>query len=221
MEDWLTYRLSDLLLFSPRTYYRLFELHNRALWPAHLALLGIGLGVVALLRRGTSWSSTAIVALVSTCWAFVAWAFHIERYATINWAARYLGIAFIAQALLMLWLGLGRRRPLLAWPRSRGERAALALFLYALLAHPLIGPLAGRDWSQVEVFGVAPDPTAIATLGLLALPRDRPPWHLMVIPGLWCVISGATLWAMGRPDALVVPGAALLGITLALRSRHS
>jgi hypothetical protein len=30
MSEWWTYTLSDFLLFSPRVYYRLFELHNRA-----------------------------------------------------------------------------------------------------------------------------------------------------------------------------------------------
>ena len=28
MSEWWTYRLSNFLLFSPRTYYRLFELYN-------------------------------------------------------------------------------------------------------------------------------------------------------------------------------------------------
>ena len=28
MSEWWTYRLSDFLMFSPRTYHRLFELHN-------------------------------------------------------------------------------------------------------------------------------------------------------------------------------------------------
>ena len=34
MPEWWTYSLSDFLMFSPRTYYRLFELHNAAIWPA-------------------------------------------------------------------------------------------------------------------------------------------------------------------------------------------
>ena len=33
MSEWWTYSLSDFLLFSPRTYYRLFELYNLAIWP--------------------------------------------------------------------------------------------------------------------------------------------------------------------------------------------
>ena len=35
MAVWLSYTLSDFLLFTPHTYYRLFELYNRAVWPAH------------------------------------------------------------------------------------------------------------------------------------------------------------------------------------------
>jgi hypothetical protein len=221
MEDWLTYRLSDLLLFSPRTYYRLFELHNRALWPAHLAFLGAGVSILVLVRRSTPWSSTAIMVLLSACWLLVAWAFHLERYATINWAARYFAAAFVVQALLMFWYGLGQRRLQFAWPRSGVDRAAFGLVLFALFVEPLIGPLIGRAWTQLEVFGVAPDPTVIATLGILSMANPRPPRYWLIIPAVWCAISGATLWAMGPPDALVVPIAGLIGTALALSKPRS
>ena len=43
VSEWWTYTPSDLLLFSPRVYYRLIELHNIAVWPVHIgaALLGL------------------------------------------------------------------------------------------------------------------------------------------------------------------------------------
>ena len=220
MEDWLTYRLSDLLLFSPRTYYRLYELHNRAWWPAHLAFLGAGVSILVLLRRGTQWSATASIALLSACWVFVAWAFHLERYATINWAAQYFAAAFLIQALLMVGYGIGRRRPVLAWQSTNG-RVALALTAFALVGQPLVGLLARRMWTQLEVFGLAPDPTVIATLGVLAMTTPRAPRYLLVIPAAWCVISSATLSAMGQPDALVVSGLGLIGVAAAARARGS
>ena len=40
MSEWWTYTLSDFLLFSPRTYYRLFELYNDEIWPAQIAGAG-------------------------------------------------------------------------------------------------------------------------------------------------------------------------------------
>src|SRR6266567_893774 len=68
--------------------------------------------------------------------------------------------------------------------------AGLAIFLFALVVQPLIGLLLGRTWRQVEIFGVAPDPTAIATLGLLLLATGRVRWEQLVVPLFWCAISG-------------------------------
>jgi len=67
----------------------------------------------------------------------------------------------------------------------------------------------------VEVFGVAPDPTAVATLGALLLTGGRVRWELFVVPAIWCAISGATLLAMEAPGALIPPLAAALALFLA------
>ena len=37
--EWWTYRLSDLLMFSARSYHRLFELYNQDIWPAQVVAL--------------------------------------------------------------------------------------------------------------------------------------------------------------------------------------
>ena len=42
---------------------------------------------------------------------------------------------------------------------------------------------------------------------------------LLVVPLLWCAISGATLWTLGAPDTLVLPAAGLLGFVLAASRR--
>jgi hypothetical protein len=79
------------------------------------------------------------------------------------------------------------------------------------LAYPLLAPLFGRPWQFSEVYGIAPDPTAIATLGFLLLARGGLPILLLAIPLLWCLASGVTLWAMDEPQAWVPLAAALLG----------
>jgi hypothetical protein len=89
-------------------------------------------------------------------------------------------------------------------------------FLFALVVQPLIGPLLGRSWRQVEIFGVAPDPTAIATLGVLLLATGRVRWELMVLPLLWCAISGATLLSMNAPDAWIPLAATVLSLSVAV-----
>lgn len=213
MSEWWTYRPSDFLLFSPRTYYRLFELYNAEIWPAQLLTLVLGVAILVLLRHGEAWRGRAIAAILAGCWLWVAWAFHFNRYATINWAATYFAAAFAVEALLLLWTGVVRGR-WLSRPAWRA-RVGLGIFLFALVVQPLIAPLAGRAWAQVEIFGVAPDPTVVATLGLLLVVAERAPWALLVIPLLWCAVGGATLWTMGSPDALVMPLAGALVLLLA------
>jgi len=91
----------------------------------------------------------------------------------------------------------------------------MPLFLFALLVEPLAGPLFGRGWKQVEIFGLAPDPTAVGTLGLLLFATTRGRWVLMIVPVLWCAITGATLFTMKAPDFWVAPAAAALAVAAA------
>jgi Family of unknown function (DUF6064) len=215
MQDWWTYSLSDFLLFSPRTYYRLFELYNVAIWPAQLLALVLGVALLALMIRRPAWHGRAIAAILAGCWLWVAWAYLLTRYDTINWAARYFAAGFALEAVLLALSGVARDRlRMRAGGTDLALRAGLGLSLYGLIAHPLIGPLLiGRPWTQVELFGLAPDPTIVATLGVLVA-ADRPPWHLPIVPLAWCAIAGATLWTMGSPDALVLPAVAVLAIAV-------
>jgi len=218
MSEWWTYDLHDLLLFSSRTYYRLFELYNLELWPLQLLTLALGVALLALWRRGGERAGRAIAVILAAAWLWIAWGFHWQRYASINWAASYFALAFALEALLVLWLGGVRGRFAIAPVTRFRQRVGLGLFLFALLVFPIMGPLLGRSWTQAEVFGMAPDPTALATLGILLFAGVRPVWWLFPIPVAWCLISGATLWAMGSPDFAIVPLAALLAVSVAVGS---
>ena len=101
MSEWWTYSLSDFLLFSPRTYYRLFDLYNAALWPAHVLALAIGFAILVLIVRGGDRWNRAAGLLLAACWLWVAWAFLFNRYATINWAATWFAGLFVVQAALL------------------------------------------------------------------------------------------------------------------------
>ena len=215
MSEWWTYSLSDFLLFSPRTYYRLFELYNTDIWPVQILSLALGVVILALLRNGGTRRGQFVAAMLAACWIWVAWAFHLRRYATINWAATYFAAAFAIEALLLIWTGVIRNELRFKAELHAPERIGLGMFSFALLVQPLIGPLVGRDWMQVEIFGVAPDPTVIATLGILLLAANRVSWILLVIPLLWCALSGAFQWTMQAPDALMMPIAGLLVLFLA------
>jgi Family of unknown function (DUF6064) len=218
MSEWWTYTLSDFLLFSPRVYYRLFDLHNRALWPAQLLTAVLGLAILFMLLRPVRARERLIPVLLGTLWIWVAWSFLAERYATINWAAVYVAPAFALEGLLLVWVGA---RGHLAFARISQPRdfAGVGLFVLALAGYPLVAGAMGQPWSAGEVFGIAPDPTAVATLAVLALADGRARWWLMIIPLLWCAITGATLWTMESAESFVAPLFAVAAIVVALLPR--
>ncbi len=237
MDDWASYRLADLLLFAPRTYHRLVELHNAALWPLQWLLVAAGALIAGLAASGPRRPEALLrrlalplgLLLLAGIWLGVGIGFHWRRYADINWAAHWFGAAFIAQAVLLsvaaaAWAAAA---PSGAPPR-RGPAPAVGLVMvgFALLVQPWLGLLEQRSWRQTEWFGAAPDPTAILTLGVLLLSAPaadaaaarwarRSCWP---IPLAWCAVGAATSGAMQSPLAPMLPLASLIAIGAALAS---
>jgi hypothetical protein len=215
MSEWWTYSLQDLLMFSPQTYYRLFGLYNADLWPAHVLALVLGASCSILFFGHIDRARPWIIAIVAAGWMSVAWFYFWTRYASIHLAAGYFALAFVVESLLLLGMGLSHSRFILARAGRWRRRTGLGIFLFALGLYPVLGLALGRSWTQAEVIGLAPDPTALATLGILLLTGTRSFWVLAPIPILWCLISGATLWAMASPDFFIAPGLALLAALVA------
>ena len=217
MNEWLSYRPSDFLMFAPRTSWRLFELHNGAWWPAQPLVVLAGLCWMGWLLRSGSPALRAfrVGALgLAAASSFVAVTFLLDRYAAVNWAASGFAVGFITQAL-----GLAALVTRVDWgATSPGPRRRIGLTIcaWALVGHPLLAVAFDRPWTQAEVFGLAPDPTAIATLGFLLCAhaqRRLTRWllrSLWTLATAWCLISSATLWTMGSAQAWV-----LMGVTLA------
>src|SRR5262249_37945361 len=155
--------------------------------------LGVLLVLVCLRRDGR-----AATALLAAVWIWVAVAFLALRYATINWAATYAAWAFGVEAALLLWTALRGRFEL-------AGRIGPAVVAFPFSLEPLSGLVLGRPLRQIELFGLAPDPTVVAPLGALLALRPRRRWLLMIIPVLWCLFTGLTLLAMNARDWWIAP----------------
>jgi len=229
MTEWWTYRLSDFLMFSARTYRRLFELYNTEVWPLPLVAFIVGVAALAIVWHRPRVPDIAVPVgpvMLAAAWLWIAWAFQLQRYATILTAAPWFAAAFAFEALILLaaaWIGAQTG----AVSLSDGRRVCgLGLFAFAVLAYPWIGVLLGRPLSQAEVFGIAPDPTAIGTLGvLLLMPSGESGGRRLagamawLIPLAWCAVSGATLCTMDAPEALLLPALAVIALVVAIRTR--
>lgn len=200
METWLTYRPQDFLLFSPEVYFRLFARVNEAWWPlppiASLAALALGAAVLRKVARAAA-ITAVLLALASF---FVARAFIVALYEPINFAAGPLAVLFYAQGALLLAFSFA------VSPSQPRWRMRLGAALWGLaVAYPLLAPLSGRPLLAGEWLAIAPDPTAIATLGLLFATARGPALGLCApIPIVWLLVSAATLLTMGAPTGWLV-----------------
>ncbi len=146
----------------------------------------------------------------------MAWTFLWQRYAPLQAGIAPIAALFGLQALLLA--GLALLRTGLHLPRGWSLRRGLgiALFAYALALHPLFLLATGRGLAGVELLGLTPDPLAIATLGVMAMAEPaRRAWALLVLPALWCLLSGLTLYLLGAPGAWLPP----LAVATALAAR--
>jgi len=196
VSDWWSYRPGSFLLFSQRTYGSLVASYNAEIWPLQAMLVALGLMALVVAARSRSPLHARLVwLLLGGAWCWVAWAFHLRRFSTINWAAEYLAWVFALQGMALLWAGV--MRPGLSFePRSPARSVlGLGIVAVALLAWPLLGLMFGRPWAQAESFGSSADPTAIATLGFLTLAPRAPGW-LIVIPLAVSALGLALAWAL-------------------------
>ena len=206
----MSWTLEDLLLFSPQVYWRLFALENEAIWPAQPVML-VAVALLALtFILGRPPSGRWLGPTLGAAWLWTGWHFVALRYGSVNWLAPTLAWGFYTEAALLAGLGLSGRLVFLR--RGRRDWFGIGL-LAAALVWPLLAPLDGRPWREAEVIALAPDPTAIATLGLLAL-AERSRWTalLCIAPVLWLAVSTLTLVTMGAWQGWAVLAALLAGL---------
>ena len=160
MFDRLNYSIDDFLLFSPRVYERMFELHNVAVWPAHAVAMAIGLFLLAVAFNPTPRTARVAFGLLALVWLFVAVAFFALRYATINWAAVYVAPVFALMALVFVFFAVRRVPPAPSARALMPRVIGIGVLLFSLVAYPFLAVLSGKPWQAAHVFGLAPDPTA-------------------------------------------------------------
>jgi hypothetical protein len=197
MGEWWTYRPSDFLMFSAASHARLLEAYNRDHWPLHLLMLGVAGVLAGSMARPSPPVTRAAAALLALTWAWVAGAFHWNRFAEINTAANYFAAASALQAIgLLACAALPVRHTLRrSWPRAGAVLLGVAVLLW-----PFLALVTGRSWRQAEYFGMASEPTALATLGWLLAVAPRLQRLLYVMPALSLGVGSATLWLLyGQP----------------------
>ncbi len=211
--------------FTVDEFFAVFAAYNAAIWPLQIIAYLAGLLVLVLLRRPSKRSDTMILLALAAMWAVNGIGYHLLHFAPINPAAWFFALLFVAQAALLaaspyVW----RDRIIFGARRSLVTALGVFLMLFALIGYPALGFLAGHRYPAVPMFGVAPCPTAIFTIGVLMLGDWKVTRWLLIAPVLWSFIGGSAAVLLDVPQdyALIVSGILVVGIAAgSLRSRHA
>ena len=203
------------LPFSVEQFFRTIQAYNTAVWPAQVALLILALAALVLVHVRKSWSGAAISVILAVLWAWMALAYHLAFFTTINPAAYGFSAITLIGALTFLWQGLVRRR--LDFKLTPGTRSVVGgiLVAFALAVYPAWSVHAGHGYPSLPTFGL-PCPTTIFTVGLLSFLTTPYPRSPLLVPILWCLVGAQAVFFLDVPadSGLIVSG--IVGFALFL-----
>jgi hypothetical protein len=195
------------LPFSRAQFLEVFSTYNAAIWPSQVVAAVMGLAVIALLVTDAARAHQLIAGVLSAFWAFMSVGYHFIYFSEINATALAFGIGFMIASVVFLVEGVVRARIRFSWTAGPRGWIAGVLMIYSLVVYPLLGLLVWTPYPETPLFGVAPCPTTIFTIGLLILARYRSPLLLAAIPLIWSGIGGSAAFLLDIPQDLGLPAA--------------
>lgn len=194
METLLSYRLSDLLMFSEQTYLRQIELYNQWLFPLQIVAYVYGLLCLPAFVRHFNRPALLLFPVSGLCYPLVSYGFFWQYYAGINPLADYLALLLVIQGLILVWLGVKMKASLIPVDKHVRLNIGIILWLIALGVYPAIEGLTGRPLSQFSSFVLSPDTLALSSIALMLM-FQLPGW-LLLPAALYLLSSVLTLAAM-------------------------
>jgi hypothetical protein len=197
--------------FTVERFFELFAQYNLAIWPMQIVAMIAGLLVLWLLWSSTRLAAAVILGLLGAMWLVNGIGYHWLFFAQINPIARVFAAIFVLQALLLVFAALTRSGLRFRIGKQPASIIGLACVLFAFFIYPVIGWLAGHRYPAMPMFGLAPCPTTIFTIGVLLLGQWREVRWLLAIPGIWAAIGGSASFLLGVPQDYAL-FAALAGV---------
>jgi len=197
-------------------FFSMFARANAAVWPMELVWYAAAIAAVVLAFRPVRTSSQLSAGFLAVYYVWLGIVFFGVFYSPINDHALAVGAMFVLGGAL--WLIAGVVRQELQFQARWDLLGAIggAFVLYGLAVHPVIGMFGSHFFPAAPVFGLAPCPSAIFTVGLLLWTRRRVPMYVVVVPLVWLLaqtpaeaLALGVVADVGRPIVGIV-GTALL-----------
>jgi hypothetical protein len=209
------------LPFSPLEFLHVFSDYNESIWPLQILAVALGVAAIALLYSRKAWASRSIATILAAFWATMGIGYHWLFFSSINAAAYLFGGLFLIAALIFFIEGTVRNRIRFEVSRDVEGWLARILIVYSIVVYPLLGLLATHPYPETPLFGVAPCPTTIFTLGLLMVASYPRPAILAGVPILWAAIGGTAAFQLDVPQDYGLVAAGLVWIIVSIFQRKN
>jgi len=204
------------LPFTIAQFYDVFRGYNAAVWPAQVVLVALALVAIGLVFFPGRRAAIGISLILAFLWAWLALAYHLAFFATINPLAYVFAAVSLAGAGVFVWHGVVRSHLVFRVTRTPRGVTGVLLVVFALVGYPLWSMLAGHPWPDLPTFGL-PCPTTLFTIGLLALLVEPYPKGTLVVPVLWSLVGAQAAFLLDVHQDLSLIAAAAVGLGLIVR----
>ncbi len=207
--------------FTIDQFLEIFRQYNLAIWPAQIPAYFLGFLAVWFAFRKGSPSNRITSGILSLFWIWNGAAYHLGFFSRINPAAFLFGGLFILQGFLFFYCGVLKSCFSFEFRKDLSSFVGALVILYGLVIYNLIGPLFGHSYPYSPLFGLAPCPTTIFTLGIFLWADKKFPRYLLIIPGVWAIIGTFAATSFGiREDLGLIP-AAFLSLSFSMLGKKS
>lgn len=206
------------LPFSIEQFHDVFRAYNEAVWPSQAVLLGMAVAAAGLLVLPGRWSGRAISGILALFWAWMAAAYHLAFFASINPLAYVFAGLFLVGAAIFAWQGVVRNRLDFRLAGGAASWTGAVLIVFALILYPLWSWSAGLRYPVMPTFGL-PCPTTIFTIGMLCFLTRPYPRLPFIVPLLWSLIGGQAALLLDVPQDYALLAAAGVAAVMLARSR--
>lgn len=170
--------------------------YNETFWLMSIITFLMGILIVYLAVR--KYSSRVISALLCFLWVWSGVVFFIIYYGSMD--VEFLGMTlpsvwylggflFLVQSSLFLVLGVIKSSISFQVGQDWGSAVGALLVVYAMVVYPLVGVLTGISYPEYPIFGTAPCPVTIFSIGLLLWLDRKVPMIIAVIPFIWSLMG--------------------------------
>ena len=201
------------LPFSRQEFLQVFADYNQSVWPFQVLAAGLGVMVLVFLFVEREWADRTIAGILAAFWAVMAVGYHWLFFSVINPAAYLFGGLFLVVAVVFLIEGVVRAHTHFRMQWNWRGWLAMALVGYSMVVYPVLGLVMTHPYPETPLFGVAPCPTTIFTLGLLLLASHPHPVLIAAVPLVWTAVGGSAAVLLSVPQDWGLFVAALVWVT--------